>query len=405
MTYLSFLILWRSTSNICGWCFSAFYEVGIKLHPQKCSLGRSTVPYFGHVISAQGIFPDQVKVAAVEKFPTPTNVRTVREFLGLASYYLWFVPNFVRVAGPLHMLAQADVPFVWTEACEGAFVHLKELLTFPVLAYPDFSKPFVLHTDASVKGLGAVLEQIQDDGSHHPVVFASHTLSKHEVKYGITELETLAVIWALRHCCAHLYGHKYTDHDLVKSLLKAKHSSGKLAQWCEMVAEFELEVKYCPGQKNAANADALSHSPLETPTTEGEKTESQSTQVATISSDKQSDVPQDIGKLQSQDPELSPIIAFLEQDTLPEEEQAARRLTLERGKYVMVDGVLHRVDDSRKGLFVPLEMREPLMSEAHKGKCWPFLTKECLQQARPVLLVGGYVQRHTCILLWSSDML
>ena len=223
------------------------------------------------------------------------------------------------------MLTWVDVPFVWTEACEGAFVCLKQLLTSPpVFAYPDFSKPFMLHTDASGKGLGAVLEQVQDNGSHHPVAFASRTLSKREVKYGTTKLETLAVKWALRHFHGYLYGHKctvYTDHAPVKSLLKAKHSSGKLARWCETVAEVDLEVKFHPRRKNA-NADALSRSPLETPTTEQEETDSQSTRVAAISSDKQSDVPQDIGKLQSQDPELSPIIAFLEQDTLPEEEQA-----------------------------------------------------------------------------------
>ena len=100
---------------------------------------------------------------------------------------------------------------------------------------PRFAKPFVLHTDASGKGLGAVLEQIQDDGNHNPVTFARRTLSKHEVKYGSTELETLAVICALRHFRAYLYGHQYTvytDHAPVKSLLRAKYSSGKLARWC-----------------------------------------------------------------------------------------------------------------------------------------------------------------------------
>ena len=123
--------------------FQHLQGVGIKLHPQKCSLGCSTVPYPGHVISAQGIFPDPAKVTAVEKFPAPTNVGSVREFLGLASYYGHFVPNFAREAGPLHMLTRADVPFVWTAACEGAFVHLKELLTSPpVLAYPDFAETF-----------------------------------------------------------------------------------------------------------------------------------------------------------------------------------------------------------------------------------------------------------------------
>ena len=354
--------------------FQRLREVGIKLHPQKCSLGRSTVPYLGHVISAQGISPDPAKVTAVEKFPIPTNVRYVREFLGLASYYRRFVPNFAREAGPLHMLTRADVPFVWTAACEGAFVCLKELLTSPpVLAYPDFAKPFVLHTDASGKGLGAVLEQIQDDGDHHPVAFASRTLSKHEVKYGITELETLAVIWALRHFRAYLYGHKctvYTDHAPVKSLLRAKHSSGKLARWCETVAEYDLEVKYRPGRRNA-NADALSRSPLETSTPEGEESDSPTIQVAAISSDLPEEVPPSVGRLQAEDSELGPVFAFVERDVLPDNEQAAHRLTMERDKYVLVDGVLHRVDDGRKGrlrLCVPVDMRESLMSEAHEGR-------------------------------------
>ena len=344
--------------------FQRLREVGIKLHPQKWSLGRSTVPYLGHVISAQGIFPDQAKVAAVEKFPTPSNVRSVREFVGLASYYRRFVPNFAREAGPLHMLTRADVPFVWTIACEGVFVHLKELLTsHPVLVYPDFAKPFVLHTDASGKGLGAVLEQIQDDGNHHPVAFTSRTLSKHEVKYGITELETLAVTWALRHFRAYLYGHRctvYTDHAPVKSLLKAKHSSGKLARWCETVAKYDLEVKYRPGRK-IANADALSRSPLETHTQEGEESDSPTTQVAAVSPDPLNEAHPDVGRLQADDSELGPVFAFVEQDVLPADEQAARRLTLERDKYVLVDGVLHRVDDGRKGrlhLCVPVEMRK-----------------------------------------------
>ena len=172
--------------------FRRLREVGLKLHPQKCFLGRPEVPYLGHVISAEGILPNPGKVLAVKEFPTPTNVR---EFLGLASYYRRFVPDFAKQAGPLHTLTRANVPFLWSESCVEAFSRLKELLTSPpVLAYPDFSKPFVLHTDASGKGLGAVLEQEQADGKNHPIAYASRTLSKHEQRYGITELETLAVV-------------------------------------------------------------------------------------------------------------------------------------------------------------------------------------------------------------------
>ena len=103
------------------------------------------------------------------------------------------------VAGPLHMLTHSNVLFVWTDTCQKAINQLKSLLTTPsVLAYPNFNKPFQLHTDAIGQGLGAVVEQ-QFDGLSHPVAFTSRTLSKHEQRYGITELESLAVVWSFRH--------------------------------------------------------------------------------------------------------------------------------------------------------------------------------------------------------------
>ena len=129
----------------------------------------------------------------------------------------------------------------------------------------------------------------------------------------------------MRYFRAYLYGHKctvYTDHAPVKSLLRAKHSSGKLAHWCETVAEYDLEVKYRLGWKNA-NADALSHSPLETSTPEGEESDSPTTQVAAVSSDLPEEVPPNVGLLQAEDSELGPVFAFVERDVLPDNEQAA----------------------------------------------------------------------------------
>ena len=128
----------------------------------------------GHVITAAGILPNPNKVKAVREFRNPTNVKEVREFLGLAGYYRRFVPNFARVAGPLHSLTRQEVQFHWTGECH----RLKQLLSEPpVLAYPDFTRPFMLHTDASGKGLGAVLEQESEGGGNHPVAYASRTLS------------------------------------------------------------------------------------------------------------------------------------------------------------------------------------------------------------------------------------
>ncbi len=311
-----------------------------------------------------------------EEFPTPTNVRAVREFVGLSSYYRRFVPVFAKVAGPLHMLTRADVPFFWSESCQDALMQLKTLLTTPpVLAYPDFSRSFVLHTDASGKGLGAVLEQDQADGSTHPVAYASRTLSKHEQWYGITELETLAVIWSLKHIRTYLWGHKsvvFTDQAPVKSLLKTRHSLGKLARWAEVVAEFDVEIKYRPGRKNA-NADALSRSPLDGAEEDGDDSY-HPVQVGTLMPMLEESVPgedTELVKHQHEDAQLGPVLAFLEHGTLPAEEAAARQLTLARSQFVVLDGVLYRIDSSRQDRLrtcIPECLKREIMQGAHAGK-------------------------------------
>ena len=150
-----------------------------------------------------------------------------------------------------------------------------------MLAYPHFNKAFILHTDASGEGLGAVLEQKQEDGMLHPVAYACWTLTKHERKYGITELEALGVVWALKHFRAYLWGHRctvFTDHAPVQSLLYNTRATGKLARWADAIAEFDIEICYKPGRQNA-NADALSRSPI--PSTE-EDSSLEVAQVATV---------------------------------------------------------------------------------------------------------------------------
>lgn len=145
--------------------FQRLRRYGLLLHPSKCKFARASVYYLGHVISAQGIAPNPDKVRAVQDFPVPTSVKGVRQFLGLASYYRRFMPGFAKIAAPLHALTRETVPFFWSMACQRAFLQLKDLLVSPpVLAFPNFDKSFVMHTDASIEGLGAVLEQEQEDG-------------------------------------------------------------------------------------------------------------------------------------------------------------------------------------------------------------------------------------------------
>ena len=171
----------------------------------------------------------------VQKFPVLVDVTTVRQFLGLASYYQRFIPGFSKIAEPLNALLKKDVPFQWTRKCQSSFAELKSLLTSaPVLAYPSFGsgKEFILETDASKVGLGAVLAQKQADNRIHPIAHASSSLNPHKKNYGISELETLGLVWAVKHFRAYLLGHRcivYTDHAACTSLLNRSHPSAKLA--------------------------------------------------------------------------------------------------------------------------------------------------------------------------------
>ena len=125
-------------------------EAGLRLKPSKCSFCQESVLYLGHIVSREGVSTDPEKTAKVTRWPTPTSVQEVQQFLGFASYYRRFVRNFAEIAKPLHRLTERGREFVWTLECETAFATLKNRLSSaPILSFPDFSKPFLLDTDAS----------------------------------------------------------------------------------------------------------------------------------------------------------------------------------------------------------------------------------------------------------------
>ena len=140
-------------------------DAGLKLNPKKCILLQQSVPFLGHVVSNHGVSTDPKKIEAVRTWPSPRAAKDIKSFLGLCSYYRRFVRGFADIARPLYRLTEGQREFRWTSECEDAFRRLKTLLTTaPILAFPTVDGLFILDTDASNTGLGAVLSQVQGGG-------------------------------------------------------------------------------------------------------------------------------------------------------------------------------------------------------------------------------------------------
>ena len=163
------------------------------------------------------------------------------------------MPGYAKIVRPLHELTGAKQKFLWTDMCEAAFDKLKRcLVAASVLRFPDFGKPYVLETDTSAQGLGAVLAQKAEDGKMHPIAYASRTTQGAEKNYASSELEALAVVWATRHFRHYLYGAKCTvlTDVALKSLLATPHPSGRLAHWGLALQELDLDIQHRSGKIN-----------------------------------------------------------------------------------------------------------------------------------------------------------
>ena len=210
---------------------------GLKIRPKKCLLlqtsVQTSVQYLGHVISAEGIQTDPQKVACVSNWPVPRTSKELQSFLGLASYYRRFVKDFAHIASPLHALTEKgrEWVYMWSKECNDAFFDLKKcLVSSPILTLPDFSLPFVLDTDASRDGLGAVLAQ-NVDRVERVVAYASRALSRTEKKYCAMRREMLALVWAAHHFRPYLYRRKFilrTDHHCLQWLHNFKEPEGQV---------------------------------------------------------------------------------------------------------------------------------------------------------------------------------
>lgn len=244
---------------------------GLELNLSKCKFGCNKIDYLGYSISADGIEPNDDHIVAIRNYPMPTSAREVHPCIGLFSYFRRFVPQFSTVARPLQLLLRKDAAFNFNQECIDAFYTLRALLTTaPVLAIYDSRKVTELHTDASSHGFGAALMQKQEDGKFHPVSFFSKTTTAAEAKYHSFELETLAIIYALRRFRVYVEGIPFriiTDCNSLTMTLTKKQVNPRIARWALELENYNYTIQHRSGV-SMGHVDALSRCHADKPTEE-----------------------------------------------------------------------------------------------------------------------------------------
>ena len=235
-------------------------EKKLVLNWEKCHFMVNQGIVLGHIISSRRIEVDKAKIDIISKFPPPTNVKTIRQFIGHASFYRRFIKDFAKIAKPLYKLLEKDAKFIWGEECQKSFEELKShLTTAPIVRAPNWQLPFEVMCDASDLAIGAVLGQ-REDGKPHVVYYASKTLNEAQRNYTTTEKELLAVVYALDKFRAYLVGADiviFTDHSVLKYLLTKQNAKARLIRWVLLLQEFNLQIKDKKGVENVV-ADHLS---------------------------------------------------------------------------------------------------------------------------------------------------
>ncbi len=456
-------------------------QYGIKLKPSKCELFRPEIRYLGRIVSAEENKVDPADTAAIRvlKEKRPGTVGELRQIMWLLSYYHHYVRDFSHIASPLYDLTKGPVlatgekgaqmlhskgktsnrkrnvsivpsqsHIEWTDTHQQILEQLIDCLVQPpVLAFPDFSKPFVLHTDASNKGLGAVLYQ-QQDGKLRVIAYGSRALSKSEKNYYLHsgKLEFLALKWAITERFRdYLYYAPfftvYSDNNPLTYVLSTAKLNATGSRWVAELADFNFTIKYRPGKENT-DADFLSRMPLDAEAllddfteeisydavgatvqlvglqsempaawsmaiSAGESFESQSTVVSLA--------PSQIRQDQEEDPHIGPVMQCkmsgegLSHCKLKDFSPQSRCLARELNKLEVDEhGVLWRKTSHRKQLVIPDKHKITVLRELHDQMglqgtdrtislirdrfFWPYMQREteqhvmscmCLKQNKP----------------------
>ena len=248
--------------------FDRIRDFGLKMRPHKCTFFAREVDYLGHHVSGEGIRPDDGHIARVKEFLPPATVTEVRQFLGFVNHYRRFIKGHSKIARPLQAYTAGENAkeknqpvHLSPEALEAFEILRNACVEAPVLAFADYTKPFILETDASKEALGAVLSQKQEDGTIRPVAYGSRTTTQGEKNYHSTKLEFLALKWAVSdEFRDYLIVQKFlvkTDNNPLTYIFTTPHLDAVGHRWVQQLAGFNFTIEYVKGRNNGA-ADALS---------------------------------------------------------------------------------------------------------------------------------------------------
>jgi hypothetical protein len=235
--------------------FSELRQQQLFVKRTKYAFGATSVAYLDHVISEAGVAMDPAKVHAIHEWPAPRSARAVRDFLGLAGYYRKFVHNFGTIVAPLTAVLKKD-GFEWFDAAAATFDALKAAASSaPILAMPDFTKPFIVECDALSHGLGTVLVQ-----EGHPVAFFSRPVAPRHRALAAYERELISLVQAIRNWRPYLWGRRFlvkTDHYSLKYLLDQCLTTIPQHHWVGKLLGFDFTVEYKTGAANTRRRDCI----------------------------------------------------------------------------------------------------------------------------------------------------
>ena len=254
--------------------FDRFQEHGLKLKPSKCEVFKTEINYLAHHVSKRGVLPSKKNLEAIAQCPLPDTYTKVKSFVGLVGHYRCFIKGFANITAPLYDLTSGENKDKKSEHLDlpqetrEAFDRLKAAcLQAPILAFPDFGKPFLLETDASGKGLGAVLLQKQSDGRYHPIAYTSRIMTETEQRYHSNKQEFLALKWAVTeqfHEYLSSYGKNRnefvvrTDNNPLTYIFSSANLDAAGQRWVAQLASYNFALEYQKGKDNTV-ANFLSH--------------------------------------------------------------------------------------------------------------------------------------------------